>query len=72
MLSEDTEFQAVVTRKDAHFVLLKRDQQRAGGKGRKASIIDGPLSTRKCMKQAGRKERKQRIYSEAKVNRVVW
>lgn len=72
MLSEDTEFQAFVARKDAHFVLSKRDQQRAEGKGREASIIDGPDPIRKRMEQAGGKEKKQRMYFEAKVNRVVW
>lgn len=55
VLRDDTEFQAVVTRRDACLVPSKRDMQRAGSNGRKeASITALSPSGRPWTKQEGR------------------
>lgn len=58
LLKEDTGLQAAVTRRDISFVPSKTDQQRAEGKGRKASVTgDLQLEEHRASRREGEKGR---------------
>ena len=59
VLREDTEFQAVVTRRDVCLVPYERDQQRAEDRGREASITALPPSGRARSKEEGRRKSRE-------------